>query len=327
MNMRIHYLDVTKGVLILCLMLSHLGSATRRLGIENEWFIVINFWAPFYACFFMQCFFLISGYCSSFKGSLLSFLKKQFRQIVIPWLSFEIIGQFLTALFWGNLNGLNNLLIPPHTTLWFFSALLLSKIVCFICSNYIKSNYIVLGSNLLLLLSALILNQFNIPNILAFQNAMAACFFVTLGHIIKKKGLNNRILVLGMIIYIFSILSLKIFDISIPVLDANVSNVGWVFLPIILVITISGSFACLLICKWINHCRFLEYFGKNSIIVYGLHFVPLLYIVKFYTTYIIPDGVFSMLLLAFLIYGTLLIILFFLIKLFNTKYLKWIIGR
>ena len=62
MKERIHYLDITKGVLILCLMLSHFNSATQRLGVEYEWFKIINYWTPFFACFFMQCFFFISGY-------------------------------------------------------------------------------------------------------------------------------------------------------------------------------------------------------------------------------------------------------------------------
>ena len=40
-----------------------------------------------------------------------------------------------------------------------------------------------------------------------------------------------------------------------------------------------------------------------------------------------PDNAMSMLLLALLIYVTLLTILYFLIQLFNTKYLKWSIGK
>ena len=325
---RINYLDIAKGLLILCLMLSHFGSAIRRLEVYNEWFNMIYSVTPLFTCFFMQCFFLISGYCSSFKGSLRTFCSKQFKQIIIPWFFFEVIGQLLTALFWGNFNGMYNLLLPPNTTLWFFSALLFSKIFCYVIINYIKSNRILIGSSLSLLLLALIINQYNlIPNILAFQNALAACFFVSLGYVMRLRGFSDKIMNISFIVYILSILVLRVLRLTFPVLDAGVSNVGWQYFPIILIVAISGSFACLFICKKINRFRFLEYFGRNSIIVYGLHFIPLLCCIKFYTNLIMPNGIMSMLLIAFLIYASLFVILVILIKIFNTKYLKWIIGR
>lgn len=326
---RILYFDIAKGVLILLLMFSHFGSATRRIGIENEWFKLIFYWQPLYACFFMQCFFIISGYCSNFTANFISFIKKQSKQILIPWFCFELINKMFVILNdFSFENILYRILTPPNTGLWFFSALFFAKIFCYVVINYVKFRGVLLSSGLLLLLAALVMNQYNLlPNVLAFQNGLAACFFVSLGYVMKQKGFSNKILKFGLVIYVCCILGLKLLKLPFPILDAGVSNVGWVFLPIILVMTISGSFACLLVCKWINHCRFLEYFGRNSIIVYALHFTPLLYIVKFYTTYIIPDGVFSMLLLTFLIYGTLLIVLYFLVELFNTKYFKWVIGR
>ncbi len=53
---RIYYFDIAKGILILLLMFSHFGSATRRIGVENDYFGLILRWQPYYACFFMQCF-------------------------------------------------------------------------------------------------------------------------------------------------------------------------------------------------------------------------------------------------------------------------------
>ena len=215
MKERIHYLDIAKGILILCLMLSHFGSAIRRLELENEWFNFLLYFTPFYACFFMQCFFIISGFCSNFKGSFTDFIKKQIRQIVIPWVAFEVIGLILSTLFWGDLRVAYSLVFPPNTTLWFFSALLISKLYCYFIINYIKSNSLLLVVGLLLLFFALVINQYNVlPNLFAFKNALAACFFVAVGYVLKEKGFSNRLLGFGMIVYILSIIIIKIFSIE-----------------------------------------------------------------------------------------------------------------
>jgi len=188
----------------------------------------------------------------------------------------------------------------------------------------------ILLCSLVMLFLALLINQYNIGyNIFAIRNSLAACFFVTCGYFIKKidKGTYERVLKMGIIIFPITIIILKIFNLQLPVLDAGVSNVGWIYLPIILIVTLSGSFACLFICKKIGKCKFFEYFGRNSIIVYGLHFIPLMSLIDYYYHLIMPYNLLTMLITIILIYVTLLFTLYCIIKLFHTPIFKWIIGE
>ena len=68
---RIHYLDAAKGILILLLLLHHFQSATRDFTMLNTYFELFTSWHSVFTVFFMQCFFIISGYCTGFGDILL----------------------------------------------------------------------------------------------------------------------------------------------------------------------------------------------------------------------------------------------------------------
>ena len=328
---RITYLDVAKGILILLLMVSHFNSATRRLEITNESYKYIYFFIPWFTCFFMQCFFFISGYCSNFKSDTNTFIKKQIKQILIPWITIEIIDKLAESIFFNKFTldyFVSSYVAPPNTGLWFFSALLFSKITLFFLQK--KCNVIILvGISLLLLLLALIINEYDIGyNILGIRNGLAALFFVTIGYVMKKNELwYNLSMKYSILLFPVSLLVLFTLNLPLPILDANVSNVGALYIPIILIVTLSGSFFLLFIARKISSNYILEYFGKNSIIIYGLHFTPLMWIIKVFSQYITPNNLVTMIIYTILIYITLLLILVLIIQLFNTKYLKWIIGK
>ena len=285
--------------------------------------------------FFHAMFFIISGYCSNFTHCFKKFIIKQWKQILLPWICFEFIVKILWAIYLQNFNSdyfiqeFYNLFIPPNTGLWFFSALFFSKLYLWCLIRLSQSIIIKLSIGLFLLLIGLICNQYNLfPNVLAIQNSLVSCFFVTLGFALKniEQCKFEDIIKKGTILFLISIILYKELGFTMPILDANVSNVGWVYIPIILIYTISGSCACLYLSKYIK-LYWLEYFGKNSIIIYGLHFIPLMCLIKIYYNILTPYNYLTMLLLTIIIYSSLFVVLVLLIKLFNSKYFKWIIGR
>lgn len=71
---RLHWVDVSKGILILLLLLHHFSSAKRVLGIDGDYFTFITCWQQVYTAFFMQAFMIMSGYCSNFNKSSRKFL-------------------------------------------------------------------------------------------------------------------------------------------------------------------------------------------------------------------------------------------------------------
>lgn len=91
MKERVHYLDVAKGILILLLLMSHFSIALKWIGVDaaNPYFIPWYYPQPLFIVFFMQCFFIISGYCSNFDVDTATFFRKLLRQLIIPWLFFE----------------------------------------------------------------------------------------------------------------------------------------------------------------------------------------------------------------------------------------------
>ena len=331
-NQRIYYLDIAKGILILLLCLSHFGSATRRIGIENEYFNVLYNLQPYYASFFMQCFFIISGLCSNFNCDYKSYFTKAIKQIIIPWISFEVIVKILWAIYLNKfsyqylIEEIHNITLPPNTGLWFFSALFVAKTFTWATTRFINNRIVILGISLILLFISLILNQYKLcPNYLAFINGLEACFFVYIGYLLKKKSIDN-ILKINALLYPMLIIFIKTVNLSIPILDAGVSNVGWKYFPIIILSTLSGSFCLLYLCKQIKKNKLIEYFGKNSIIIYGIHFIPLMYIISILYKYP-PTNYLTMIMFIGLTYIMLLVFLLLIIKLFNTKHLKWICGK
>lgn len=83
-SQRITYFDTTKGILMLFLIYGHLIIFAKSLKIENGYAQFIQNCVPFYRAFFMQTFFFITGFCTSWNIDFGKFLKKNLKTIVLP---------------------------------------------------------------------------------------------------------------------------------------------------------------------------------------------------------------------------------------------------
>lgn len=90
-SQRIHWIDATKGLLILLMVLGHIGNIAGSKGIDNTFLTKSMFFSSLYTCFFMQAFIMLSGYTSNFEKDFISFSKSLFKSIFIPWFSFSTI--------------------------------------------------------------------------------------------------------------------------------------------------------------------------------------------------------------------------------------------
>lgn len=68
---RVKFIDITRGIAIICIIIGHLG-------IYNINKIVFTFHVPI--------FFLITGYFISDKATVLDFIKKKFRTLIVPYI-------------------------------------------------------------------------------------------------------------------------------------------------------------------------------------------------------------------------------------------------
>lgn len=70
-NARMQFIDIAKGIAIICIILGHIGNPTINR-------IVFTFHVPI--------FFLITGYFINTKREMLDFIKIKFRTLIVPYI-------------------------------------------------------------------------------------------------------------------------------------------------------------------------------------------------------------------------------------------------
>lgn len=328
MKERIYYFDVAKGFLILMLLMYHLGIAMGKDGLDNSIPYLIPWYYPqtLFLPFFMQCFFIISGYCSNQQVGIKTFLLKLVRQLLIPCIFFEVI-RILFFVIQGKPVTLFSGSELTSTSIWFLNALIFAKLICYSLHHIAKNDYIVLFLLFIILVVGVMLYRNVGKNVFFYQHGMIAAFFFEFGSFLKR---NHRyydiaikyswplflIIVSGRFLHLYE---LPFFNACISVTIPN--------LPFFVIVSILGSFSLLYLSKVINRNRFFEYFGRNSLVIYGIHMWPYLVIIKLMYIYIGVSSFFSTILFLASICIIEIICMILAIELLNTKYLKYMIGR
>lgn len=324
---RIHYLDITKGVLIMLLVFAHFRSALNRTNFENEYFKYVYGWNSIFTCFYMPAFFLISGYCSNFKKDLKKFLKSLFKSLVLPLFALSLVNDTSYALMVTHQDLPTALLetIKSGGTLWFIQALIIAKVICYIIQKATDSRNVMLIVILVLLTAGVALHQFNIgSNPFYYQHGLVASFFVALGFYLKEfPSVYEKALKYSL--YAYPLLSLINFWYS-PNITAYLS-VSLKVLPLFLVLSVCGTLFLMAVCKKIKECSFLEFWGQNSLVVYALHFAPLVFLFSLFYTWIQPTSLISFIGFVILLLITEYVLCFLLMKLFQYKPFKWLLGH
>lgn len=144
---RLHYVDVSKGLLALMVVLSHLQNVAVSLDIENTLCKSIDSLEVFWCPFFMPAFFILTGFCSNFNKEFKSFLISNFKTLIIPSIFLAFIVRWI--------NGIADGVTTPQYYMfigmgiiktcgnWFLPALFVSKIVYWFLNKYVKSIYII----------------------------------------------------------------------------------------------------------------------------------------------------------------------------------------
>lgn len=330
MRERLHWVDIAKGLLIILLLLHHFSSVIRRLGLNSDQFWFVSSWQIIYTSFFMQAFFCLSGYCSNFSHSAKTFFTKLLKQLIIPFVCFQLIicvintyggqGFSLRAIFdyWLSVNG---------TTLWFLNALIVSKIIVWCCLRVNKSFLFLLVFSLLLLLLAIYLKQRDLgTNFFYIRQSLAAVFFVAFGHFIKHRQDLFKYVRIGALVFPYLLLLMILLGIPIPQVAADM-HVGLLSIPVFLLVSICGIFSCISFSMLINKSKALEYLGRNTLIIYCLHSSVLLTITDVLYDLMHPVGFLQSIVFVIVLYSIVIVVCVILIEIFKSKMLKWMLGR
>lgn len=273
-NGRIKYIDIAKGIGILCVIIGHMG-----------WTLADRIIFPFH----MPLFFLMSGYFLSKKYPFIKFVKLKFRQLLMPYLWTCIAGCFLAIIanvFLSRLGmGRQGLLVrwvlaslygsgldysEPFSiygvgAIWFLLTLFLALILVYLLGDIAKGYiFIIMIAGMSLFSSKYIWLPWSV------QAGGTAAVFVYVGYVVKQKNLlsswSRKLAWVGLLVWIIE-----------AILDIHVDMSRNVFEA--LGITIIGA---VLICYFILYMsskltqknvftRSLEFLGQNSLLILCFH--------------------------------------------------------
>lgn len=276
---RLPYLDVAKGGLILSLLITHFSIALKWAEVPDSGnFLPIYYVQPLWLSFFMQCFYVITGYCTGFSHEPKVFAVKQLRQLVIPYFFFATI-QMIDFMLSGRIA-----LTPESIRLsywgqfWFLHAIFIARVVIYVLARYIRNTKVVLLASAIMLVVGIMLENYSIgTNIFYIRHGFIASFFVALGYCFKNTNqVFEKLMKISLIIYP-TIILYRFTGHHLPVQDAGIS-VSTAEIPLFVLTALSGSLFFLKICSLIHSMKVLEFFGRNSLTIYCLHMLPFVHI-------------------------------------------------
>lgn len=266
----IDYIDLTKGICILLVILHHSYA--------------LDFEIPGLKAVRMPLYFMLSGLFFKNYGSLKNLIIKKINRILIPYLTFFVFG----CLMYLTINSFRDCPITPfeyfftdcyhskpgyNVAVWFLLCLFeVNVIFCLI--TLITSSIPIIG--LLSLIFGLLGECFDKNGILLpfyLCSSFSALPFFYLGYILKRSsyiynGDRKYSLIYGLASIILAVTIYFVYDG--PNIDFAYNRYTG---NIILIYTASaiGVIGLLLICKYLKWLPFISYFGKYSIIPLCVH--------------------------------------------------------
>ena len=300
----------------------------------------------------MQGFFVLTGYTTNFEKSFKSYIISNIKLLVIPWLSFSIITRLLSHIvfnkpFVESITGDSYFFL--FEDYWFIHALLFSKIAYFFIRKYLKTDLF----RALVLLFMMVIgfysivyyyrlgyeNPYHVNNYFHYKDFLCMAFFLWVGDFIKRKELLKRIKWWGYVCITILYLcghafrlyerlnGYEIPELS-PVILSHSSNIVSLFqIPAYLFFVIMGCLSCFGIVMFIKECKLLEYFGKNSLIVYCGHFFILDIYISIINRMIIPNTMINAILFTIIVLTLTLITIAPLVKILSIRPYSYLIGK
>lgn len=319
------YIDIAKGLLILLVVHLHVGYYVVDVNqITNRIFGINYTLTLLYQPFFMPAFFIITGMCSNFKQDFTTFFLKNLKSLILP----VVVIMLIYNIIFGDGISADFVLIKAFSR-WFCFALFLSKIIYWVVSKLTNSTMRLIIV-VLLSITACWLNKQNLgPNILYYWHGIAMVLFLEIGQHIKNntsRFFSLKSTIICAIIFAITWVSSYLLFGYFPFIT-SVYNVYPATLISHQILAISGSIVVLGISKHINANSIIEYIGRESLMIYILHFIFIEFLISIFRNQLIENDI---------VISTLLYVLFFIVALFSSllvsklldyKYLKWVKGR
>lgn len=310
------YIDIAKGILIICLCYHHFPQALKQLNIFGGGdFSLIWRSYSFYACYFMQAFFIITGLCTNFSKEFKHFFLANLKSLVIPAVCFDIIIRIISYIVWGELIG---------NGFWFLYTLFMCKILYWgiirirISQRWKDAGLFLIALFMIRVASFCKGHDLEDFNYFYYQNVLSMFLFLHIGAFLKQfTSQHDRLFLIGTLLFFFLLALHLLYDFYMPFVTAGISSLDRVYIPNYILFGLSGSFSILYISKTINSCRILEKVGQLSLLIYGFHFIVLKLVTCLLFTIIHPDIV--QINVFFLLSCTITTVLTFLLSIFISR--------
>lgn len=318
---RIEYLDTTKGVLMLLVILFHISEIGLSYNVGNRMINFLNKLVILYSPFFLTTFFFITGYCSSFNINFKTFIIKNIKTLLFPSFIFGLIIACIYAIQEGfiHITMYFKAIVCCGGSYWFITALFTSKIIYYFFIKILKSNTKILIAVVFLMFIAIFNNENKIlKNYWEINNAFAFLFFLHLGQYMKTKHIKDYVYKIISLLYIITISLCCILQINVPILCMQIEFTYYNVFTM-LIFAIAGGCFILSLSKQINN-KILSYIGNNSLIIFMTH---IFIIQKLTFLYELHNAFYT----PFIIYFITIAITIFIAMAVNSKYLKWMKGK
>ena len=346
---RICWIDATKGLLILLMVMGHIISNAGKQEISTDYLSKSLFFTSLYTCFFMQAFIILTGYTSNYEKATKPFLTSLIKTILIPWFSFSIISQVFrmmngASLYYTFDNQRYFFLIEDF---WFLHVLFFGKITYYFIYKYLKRDIVRVVFLLVMMVAGFVIfsnhkdveTTYHYCNYLHYKDTLCMAFFLWFGNFCRRKKILDYIrgkyllvivsfYLLGHLVRLF--FRMKGLDelLIAPVVISHGGNAVSPFqVPAYLYFVILGSLSCFGCMKWIEKCKLLEYFGRNSLVVYCTHFLFLGLAVRAINIVIPPVSIISAVL--FIVCSLIMVLISCTAIIILTKYkpFNYLIGK
>lgn len=198
-NVRLHWVDIAKGILILLVVLAHFDVMSITAGVDHagtKYIRVLNF---LFTSYYMAAFFVLTGYTSNFEKKFTSFLVSSFKSLIIPAFCFSVLTKILLALLFKDSSHIKSIFefdffIYGFKSYWFLIALFWSRICYWLLNRYFSSD-IAKGSILfgLMLIGLYFSSKYKdtpdspfTNNPLFYLHFMRMAFYLWIGQMYKK---------------------------------------------------------------------------------------------------------------------------------------------
>lgn len=284
---RLTYFDLAKGFGILLVVYGHIEYISEEM---RGWI----------SSFHMPLFFVISGMLIAYKCeeslSLKDVFIKKTRGIIIPYLWFSLLYFFIDIM---NVslhkidmkafieNAISSVTFYGVSVLWFLPALFIGEITALFLISKLHKVYLLIPVSLVISLICYfiqikisIIYDINVDVLLisslinfvrVFIRGIIASFFVVSGYSIfnmflrKNESFSVIELVLGLVLFVVN-LFLSTINGCVDFHYIILKNV-----PMFFICAILGSMAIILISKNIKPIAFIQFFGKNSLVIMATH--------------------------------------------------------